>query len=129
MSPPDFLFSFNGRIRRLHFWLYLLCLSVVSSGTLFGITGPQPDLPHYGLALMHPQHAFWGQGLLVAALSLVFLWSKLAVFTRRWHDRNKSGLWSLILLIPVIGVIWFIVECGFLEGTVGDNQYGSDPKH
>ena len=34
----------------------------------------------------------------------------------------------LIALIPWIGVLWVLVECGFLEGTNGPNQYGGDPR-
>jgi len=51
----------------------------------------------------------------------------LAVYTKRWHDRNKSGWWSLILLIPIVGPIWMLVELGFLRGTEGTNNYGPDP--
>jgi uncharacterized membrane protein YhaH (DUF805 family) len=51
----------------------------------------------------------------------------LAVFAKRWHDRDKSGWWSLILLVPFIGSIWALVECGCLPGTEGPNRYGADP--
>jgi uncharacterized membrane protein YhaH (DUF805 family) len=33
----------------------------------------------------------------------------------------------LIGLIPVIGWIWTLVECGLLPGTAGSNDYGPDP--
>ncbi|TGR16409.1 DUF805 domain-containing protein, partial [Mesorhizobium sp. M8A.F.Ca.ET.197.01.1.1] len=46
---------------------------------------------------------------------------------KRWHDRNKSGWWTLIGLIPIIGGIWLLIELGILEGTRGANQYGPDP--
>jgi len=60
-------------------------------------------------------------------IALVFLYPALAIYTKRWHDRGKSGWWSLILLIPLIGPIWFLVECGCLRGTEGPNEYGPDP--
>ena len=60
-------------------------------------------------------------------LVLLFLYPSLAVYTKRWHDRGKSGWWSLIALVPLIGGIWMLVECGFLRGTEGPNQYGNDP--
>ena len=60
-------------------------------------------------------------------VSLVFLYPALAVYTKRWHDRGKSGWWSLIMLVPFIGPIWALVELGFLSGTPGPNQYGADP--
>jgi uncharacterized membrane protein YhaH (DUF805 family) len=58
----------------------------------------------------------------IATLYLVF-----AVYAKRWHDRNKSGWWTLIALVPFIGAIWLIVELGILEGNRGANQYGPDP--
>jgi uncharacterized membrane protein YhaH (DUF805 family) len=44
-----------------------------------------------------------------------------------WHDRNKSGWWVLIAFVPVIGGLWYLIECGFLPGTTGANNYGADP--
>ena len=46
-----------------------------------------------------------------------------AVSVRRYHDRDKSGWWMLIALIPYIGAIWQLVELGILEGTEGANRY------
>lgn len=129
MNWVDFLFSFRGRVRRLHFWLYLLCLSVISTGAIFSIDGPQPDFPHYMNGLMLTYHTpFVGEHVIYSALSLAILWSKFAVLTKRWHDREKSGWWSLIMLVPVIGWFWIVIECGFMEGTLGANRYGLSPK-
>nr|WP_318011261.1 DUF805 domain-containing protein [Mesorhizobium sp. ES1-4] len=63
-------------------------------------------------------------GMLVALGSIYFA---IALYAKRWHDRNKSGWWTLIGLVPIIGGIWLLVELGILEGTRGANQYGSDP--
>ena len=41
--------------------------------------------------------------------------------------RGRSGWFQLIMLIPIIGSIWLLVEVGFLRGTVGSNKYGDDP--
>jgi len=50
----------------------------------------------------------------------------LALTFRRLHDRNKSGWWLLLLLIPLVDaiiiLIWFM-----MRGTAGDNRYGPDP--
>jgi len=62
---------------------------------------------------------------LLAAVAIAYM--SLAVFAKRWHDRNKSGWWSLIILVPFIGSIWALVECGCLPGTEGPNRYGADP--
>ena len=39
---------------------------------------------------------------------LVILIPSLAVAVRRLHDRNKSGWWLLIVLIPIIGPFGFL---------------------
>ena len=46
----------------------------------------------------------------------------------RWlHDIGKSGLWYLLILVPLVGpvilLIWF---CRL--GDYGENAYGPDPK-
>lgn len=48
----------------------------------------------------------------------------LATSVKRWHDRNKAGLWVFINLIPIIGGIRALVEQGFLSGTDDANTYG-----
>ena len=59
--------------------------------------------------------------------AIAAIYPMLAVYAKRWHDRDKSGWWTLIGLVPFIGAIWLLVECGILEGTRGPNSYGPDP--
>jgi uncharacterized membrane protein YhaH (DUF805 family) len=33
----------------------------------------------------------------------------------------------LIVLVPIIGSIWFLIELGFLAGTRGSNRFGPPP--
>ena len=121
--------SFEGRIPRSKFWLGVIILFVVQwivwmvFAMTFGMEmmAVDPNDPEAGLRMMR------GMGLPIIILVLVFLYPALAIYTKRWHDRAKSGWWSLILLIPVIGPIWFLVECGCLRGTEGPNEYGPDP--
>jgi uncharacterized membrane protein YhaH (DUF805 family) len=105
------LFAFDGRINRAKFWL-VYALTWVFMFVFVGI----------GVAL---DSSFgW---LLLAIVYVGMIWVGLAVSIKRWHDRDKSGWWVLITLIPIIGPIWALVETGFLEGTQGPNQYGPDP--
>ncbi len=62
--------------------------------------------------------------ILVGIVSLILLVPNLAIAIKRWHDRDKSGWWILIALIPIIGWIWALVETGFLAGTPGPNRFG-----
>jgi uncharacterized membrane protein YhaH (DUF805 family) len=59
--------------------------------------------------------------------ALAILYPSLAVAAKRFHDRDKSGWWVLIIFIPIVGIIWYIVELGCLPGTPGPNRFGSDP--
>ncbi|MEM8795340.1 MAG: DUF805 domain-containing protein [Pseudomonadota bacterium] len=53
-----------------------------------------------------------------------FWWPALVADTKRLHDRGKSGLWLILFAaIPVIGSIWYFIECGFLTGTLFPNKY------
>ena len=133
MSLVQFLFSFEGRIRRLHLWLFLLVMSVLTGGAFwqFGHIFAMHRLD----AFMTP-HAIWHfNGFyfvthkpLAGVVGVAMTWMHLAVFTKRWHDRDKSGWMILINILPVIGLIWTFIECGLLDGTPGPNKYGPSPK-
>jgi uncharacterized membrane protein YhaH (DUF805 family) len=116
--------SFEGRINRGKFWagsIVLWVLAILATAVVAAIFGMQyePDRP---FAVMAP--AAW---LVWLAAAAALAYASLAVLAKRWHDRDKSGWWSLILLVPFIGVPWTLIECGFLPGTPGPNRYGADP--
>jgi uncharacterized membrane protein YhaH (DUF805 family) len=136
MQPRRSLFSVAGRIPRGRYWLGVLLLFLwtglvlvvaltVASGTLAAIV----------LGLGMPPAVFAGVSLAI----------------RRLHDRDKSGWW-VILYLFVPGVLdqwarqgdlgngsfllhgfsllistWWLVEFGFMRGTVGPNRFGPDP--
>ncbi len=109
-SMTDFLFSFEGRIGRQTFWLKFV-VPVLVIGVVLGIIDGLIGLG----------------GVLGIIFQLAILWPTFAVYAKRWHDREKSGWWTLIGLITVVGWIWILVECGFLKGTAGSNRFGEDP--
>jgi uncharacterized membrane protein YhaH (DUF805 family) len=55
------------------------------------------------------------------------LFPTLAFNVKRCHDRGRSGLFTLVGLIPVIN-LWYLAEMFFLSGTQGANKYGTDPR-
>jgi uncharacterized membrane protein YhaH (DUF805 family) len=62
---------------------------------------------------------------LVALILLIpVTWASFCIAVKRWHDRGRSGWWVVIGLVPLIGNLWGLIECGFLAGTQSGNKYG-----
>jgi len=60
-------------------------------------------------------------------LSLVSAYCAVVMMIKRLHDRDRSGWWTLMNLVPVVGWIWLGLECRYRDGVVGPNQFGPDP--
>ncbi len=60
-------------------------------------------------------------------LSVLLLWPWFALAVKRYHDRDISGWWSLVGLIPLIGTIWLLIALGFRKGTDGENRFDREP--
>jgi len=116
------LFGFDGRVGRTAYWLVLLAVMLIDSAA-FGAVGGFELFDGDSITVERKGASrFWP--LLVVLPSL---WIGLVVSVKRWHDRNKSGRWVLLTLVPVVGWLWTLVECGFLKGTTGPNRFGQDP--
>lgn len=61
-------------------------------------------------------------GVLSIIAFFAFLVPNIAITVRRLHDIGKSGWWSLLGLVPVVGGIILIVW--FLKESTPDNQWG-----
>lgn len=120
-SWREALFSFRGRIPRRVFWGLSILVEVAAAIALFAVLAVAAAMTS------DEESARRISSPLGAVVFAVFIWSSLAITTKRWHDRNKSGLWTLIMFIPVVGPIWALIEAGVLRGTVGPNTYGPDP--
>lgn len=57
-------------------------------------------------------------------LAVPMVWIEFCLIVKRWHDRGRSGWWGLVVLIPLVGLIWAVIETGFMSGTPGPNRYG-----
>jgi uncharacterized membrane protein YhaH (DUF805 family) len=124
----DFLFlSYSGRIGRLTYWVSTFVLGGLqlaaiwallqaSQGTIVELKNDPEVLGRE--MVMHVLLPV----LIVAAL---FLYPTYALTTKRWHDRGKSGWWSLIAFVPLIGGLWMFVELGFLGPNQYVNEYGT----
>jgi len=117
------LTSYKGRINRTKFWAGVAVVMAIMGAyaallRTLGLNGLDAS-SHFTRFLARSASTF------VFGLAVYYI--ALAVFAKRWHDRGKTGWWSLIAIVPVIGCVWILVELGILEGDRGANQYGPDP--
>ena len=102
------LFSVRGRTPRAGFWLIALAVGVA-----------------FVVLFVFLEDAFGRATTLL--LYPPYLWLLAAAAVRRLHDRGRSAWFLLVLVIPLLGPIWLLIELAFRAGTEGDNQYGPDP--
>lgn len=116
--------SFEGRLRRQHFWIGAIILWVVQMVIMSVTFGGMAA----AAATHNPGAMFAGPAAIGWILILALIYPSLALQVKRWHDRDKTGWMALIVFIPLIGALWVLIECGFLDGTPGPNKYGPSPK-
>ena len=104
----QFYLSADGRVNRQQWWLRLVLPFAVISVVLSFL-----DMA------IGTYDARTGGGLLSGLFGLAVLIPAILVDIKRWHDRDKSGWWMLILLVPLVGAIWFVVELGFPSRHAG----------
>jgi uncharacterized membrane protein YhaH (DUF805 family) len=117
--PPslgNFLFSPQGRISRYQYWVQFVVPYAVLTFVAMAI-----DL------LTGMYDATTGVGLFSTLFSVLMIWPYLAIHVKRCHDRDRSGWFLLIALIPIVGGIWLFIELGCLRGSIGGNRFGPDP--
>jgi uncharacterized membrane protein YhaH (DUF805 family) len=59
-------------------------------------------------------------------LELMFLIACIILHVKRCHDRDRSGWFVLVALVPPLN-IWYFIETMCLRGTKGSNKFGRDP--
>ncbi len=137
--------SLEGRIGRQSYWIgivgfivigiiaYLIINAIFGIMTMVGLV----ILFVVQLALLYPSYALMGKrfqdrdkpasyALILIALSI--LNGLLGIFGIT-HDAigQPTAIGWIFNIAQIIVGIWFLVELGFLRGTVGPNQYGPDP--
>ena len=107
--------DFKGRARRKEYWMFILFSIII--GVILTLIEIMTGTFNY----------FVNMGPLSALFSFVIFIPNLAVTVRRLHDIGKSGWMILILLIPIIGAIWFFILM-IKDSEPGSNIYGENPK-
>ncbi len=95
---------FSGRATRSAYWYFVLFCAL--GGTAIAIVELAIDSTYLGM--------LWNVATLLPSLGLG---------VRRLHDTDRSGWWSLLWLVPVIGwILLFVWLCQ--RGTPGANRFG-----
>lgn len=116
MSLSQMLFSFNGRINRAKYWLYAVvaAVAVFVAQVAMTLSANEAGEPNPMILAIY------------IVVMLAVFWFGLTMAVKRFHDRNRSGWFYLLFLVPVLS-IWPLAEALFLKGVEGPNRFGDDP--
>ena len=132
MTLQQWMFSIKGRIGRRDFWIWM-AIWVLAMSVLFTLAGTN---------LLNVQTA--------AFILVCLLWPTAAVTIKRLHDRGKSGIWALLMIlawmllagnwsvlpgvwqwvvvrfVPTLIIVMMFIDLGAFVGTQGENKFGKD---
>ena len=103
---------FSGRAHRTEFWVFCLVNVLVAVG-----------ISALGSILTIPENVL---AVLIDVYWVAMLLPGLAVTVRRLHDGDRGGLWTLLILVPVVGAI-VLLALLVQKGNGNSNRYGSAP--
>ena len=111
---------FKGRSRRSEYWFIQLFLIITNlAAAAIDLALMDGDVDRF--------IANGGGGIVGLIWILVTILPALAVLVRRLHDTGKSGWWTVLGLVPLVGgVVLFVFSV--LDSTAGENQYGAPVK-
>ena len=146
------LTSYEGRIKRATFWASILSLLVVFLLLQFLLAVMVYGNMETGMQAMQLARSMQFSSLSPAfnigyiTLSLAALFFTSAIYTKRLHDRGRTGWIALLIFVPhitaflvlstgqlafgfvnVIISLYLLIELGCLKGQLHDNQYGKSP--
>lgn len=118
ISLEERFLSTKGRINRKIFILYaisfiLFCLFLIIPTLLIVISTTDETIVDISASI-------------VSILIELALLPSLFLGIKRLHDLDKSAVWIVLYVIPLINILFFIYLC-LRRGSIGDNKYGKDP--
>lgn len=105
------LFSFRGRLNRGPFWFAILLVGGLTRVSIMMLEKASVN------SVVVP----------LLCISILGLWSCIALQAKRWHDIGLSAWFLVFNLIPIVGQFATLIIIGFKSGTVGNNRFGPDP--
>jgi uncharacterized membrane protein YhaH (DUF805 family) len=112
---------FSGRARRKEYWYFILFSIIIM--IILSIF----DVMLGNSSSVFEARRLYDMNRLEDIYALIVLLPTIAVSVRRLHDTNHSGWWLLIVLIPLIGIIVFLIFA-VQNSKPGTNKYGVNPK-
>ena len=110
-SLEERFLSTKGRINRKIFILF--CLFLIIPTFLVIISTTDGTVVDISISI-------------VSTLIELALLPSLFLGIKRLHDLDKSAVWIILCVIPLINMLFFAYLC-LIKGTDGDNKYGKDP--
>lgn len=107
----------SGRVGRAYFWAVLI--NGLLWNLVFGVIGMVAILASEATA------AAWFV-LAVFWVAMMF-WIVVSAHVKRLHDLDRSGVWVLLGLVPLVN-LGYLIWVGAAEGSPYNNRYGSPPK-
>ena len=110
-------FSTEGRLNRLRYWSALLLLVPVM-------------ISWFGFSIILVGVGSWpaelGAVLFIVGYILILVFA-IVLLIKRAHDRNHSGWYLLLMMVPIWGLV-VQIDLYFYGGTYYKNKYSEDPR-
>lgn len=101
INLPNLFLSYQGKIGRKEFWIGIVSIVAVS---LF-------------LQTVIYSAVNYSDAQLVALLStVIFVYPGFAIYVKRCRDRGLSLWWLLMIIVPIVGLIWVVLNLGMRQG-------------
>ncbi|WP_157190067.1 DUF805 domain-containing protein [Novosphingobium sp. Rr 2-17] len=120
--------EFHGRSSRAEYWSFVAFISIgyaaIVAMLAASVSGSLNET--YSEQTISALTYFLSRFAIIPYTLAIFV-PYFAVLVRRLHDQGRTGWWLITLLFPYLGVpILWVLTC--IEGTVGPNRFGPDPK-
>ncbi|OZB90144.1 DUF805 domain-containing protein [Paenibacillus sp. XY044] len=100
--------GFQGRATKKEYWMFMLYEGII-------------------YLMLSVVEEIVGLSYILTGIYFVFTFlPSLVVACRRLHDTGRSGWWNLIILVPIVGIIIFVVQTS-RESQATNNPYGPKP--
>ena len=106
MGLVSLLFSFQGRIGRLQYWLGNLALFLLGVFAFVLVGAQMRHALYLGKATPETMNALAASSMLAAPIWAVMSWSGYAIQVKRFHDRGRTGYLCLVPIVLMFFVIY-----------------------